>query len=276
MRAGAEFPFTRSTNRADWPEFLPGFVRRRGMSRATQVILVCSARARLGKTLVSRLLVEYCRADAQPVVAYTINPIDVALGDFLPAAADTVSLAETKGQMALFDHLVLDDAVTKVVDIGHQALDKFFTIAYDIELAAEARGCGIDVIVAYVADPSDLSARTYTALQARFPEFAFVPVFNEAVARGIQFQSMFVARPGGTQPLNIPKLAPQVHAIVDHYPFSFIEFLRRPPPNLPRALLDEVDGLVKRFNRQWRETELSLLLNRLRASLSDKLPRTGI
>jgi hypothetical protein len=72
MRAGAESPHTLSP----WPEFLPGFVRRRGVSRVTQVILVCSARARIGKTLLSRLIVEYCRADAQPVAAYTIHPID--------------------------------------------------------------------------------------------------------------------------------------------------------------------------------------------------------
>jgi hypothetical protein len=239
------------------------------MSRATQVILVCSARARIGKTLLARMIVEYCRADAQPVTAYTLNPIDVALGDFLPDVVNTVSLAETRGQMALFDRLVMDDATTKVVDIGHQALDKFFTLAYDIEFAAEARDRGIDVIVAYVADPSDLSVRTFAALQARFPEFAFVPVFNDAVARGIEFRSQFPAKPGGTQPLLIPKMSPQVHAIADHHPFSFTEFLRRPPANLPRALLDEVDGFVKRVSRQWRETELSLLLNRLRVSLSD-------
>ena len=231
--------------------------------------------ARIGKTLLSRLIVEYCRADTQPVAAYTINPIDVALGDFLPDAVSTVSLAETRGQMALFDRLVMNDATTKVVDIGDQALDPFFTIAYDIELAAEARGRGIDVIVAYVADPSDLSSRTYAALQARFPEFAFVPVFNDAVARGIEFRSMLAARPGGTQPLLLPKMSPQVHAIADHHPFSFIHFLRNPPSNLPRALRDEVDGFVKRVNRQWREIELSLLLNRLRLSLSDSSPASG-
>jgi hypothetical protein len=239
------------------------------MSRATQVILVCSARARIGKTLLARLLVEYCRANTQPATAFTINPIDVALGDFLPDAVSTVSLAETRGQMALFDRLVMDDATTKIVDIGHQALDKFFTLAYDIEFAAEARGRGIDVIVAYVAEPSDLSTRTYAALQARFPEFAFVPVFNEAVARGIEFHNMFSARPGGVQPLHLPKMSPQVHAIVDQHPFSFMRFLNNPPLNLPRALREEVDGFVKRFNRQWREIELSLLLNRLRASLAD-------
>ena len=262
-------------DRSRWPEFLPGFVRRRGMSRATQVILVCSARPRIGKTLLARLFVEYCRADSQPVAAYTINPIDVALGDFLPETVNTVSLAETRGQMALFDRLVMDDATTKIVDIGHQALDKFFTLAYDIEFASEARGRGIDVIVAYVADPSDLSVRTFSALQSRFPEFAFVPVFSDAVARGIEFRSMFSAKPAGTQPLMIPKMSSQVHAIADHHPFSFVEFLRRPPSNLPRTLLDEVDGFVKRFNRQWRETELSLLLNRLRTSLSDSSRAPG-
>jgi hypothetical protein len=255
--------------RSAWPELSPHMARRRGgVSRPTQVYLVCSARARVGKTLLARLIVEYCRADAQPVTAYTIDPIDVALNDFLPGVATTISLTETREQMKLFDRLVIDDATTKIVDIGHQAVDKFFTIAYDIEFAAEAHGRGIDVLVAYLADPSDLSQRTYMALRARFPEFSFVPVFNDAIARGLDFRNMFPASSGGIHALTIPQMSPGVHVIADQHPFSFTDFLRRPPVNAPRSLLDDIEGFVKRVHRQLRETELSLLLNRLRHSLA--------
>jgi hypothetical protein len=259
-----------------WPRGLPHLMpARTGNRRPTQVHLVCSARARVGKTLLARLLVEFCRIDAHPITAYTINPIDVALNDFLPGAASTISLTETKGQMALFDKLIIDDATTKVVDIGHQAVDQFFTLAYDIEFATEARTRGIDVMVFFVADPSELSRRTYAALRERFPEFSFVPVFNDAIARGVDFRNMFPAGPGGVQPLMIPKMPASVHNLADTHPFSFTDLLRRPPAMFPRELFDEIDGFLKRVHRQLRETELSLLLNRLRVSLAENSQPSG-
>ncbi|MGZ3412201.1 MAG: hypothetical protein ACXU80_17830 [Xanthobacteraceae bacterium] len=255
-------------HRFAWPE-PPAHLLRRRSSRPTQVYLICSARPRIGKTLLARLIIEYCRADGQPLTAYTIDPIDVALNDFLPGISTTISLTETRGQMTLFDRLVIDDATTKVVDIGHKSLDKFFTLAYDIEFAAEAHMRGIDVVVAFLADPSELSQRTYTALRARFPEFSFVPIFNDAVARGIDFRNMFPASSGGVHALTIPQLSPGALAITDRYPFSLSDFLRRPPSNLPNTLLDEIEAFVKRVHRQLRETELSLLLNKLRHSLAE-------
>ncbi|HVG51358.1 MAG TPA: hypothetical protein VM867_06990, partial [Xanthobacteraceae bacterium] len=147
-------------------------------------------------------------------------------------------------------------------------LDRFFTIAYDIELGSEAKRKGIDVIVAYVADPSDMSQRTYAALRARFPEFSFVPVFNDWLARGLDFRSHFPASSGGVHAVNLPQMPAAVHAIADRHPFSFNEFLRRPPSIAPRALIDDVNAFRKRVFRQLRETELSLLLNRLRLTLS--------
>src|SRR5262245_15209201 len=112
---------------AAWPEARPYFsTRRNGISHSTQIYLVCSARARLGKTTLARLIVEYCRADAQPEIGYTIDPIESSLNDFLPASSRIIPISETPGQMALFDRLVIDDATTKIVDIGHQALDRFF------------------------------------------------------------------------------------------------------------------------------------------------------
>ena len=60
---------------------------------------------------------------------------------------------------------------------------------------------------------------------------------------------------------------------------SPVMFARSKSPkmvNLPRALLDEIDTFVKRFSRQWRETELSMLLTRLRVSLSDNPQKTEV
>jgi hypothetical protein len=257
--------------RYGWPE-LPAQAPRRHTSRPTQVYLICSARPRLGKTLLARLIVEYCRADGQPVAAYTVDPLDVSLEDFLPGAATPISLTETRGQMTLFDRLILDDATTKVLDLGHKSLDRFFTLAYDIEFAAEARSRGIDVVVAFLAEPTDISQRTYHVLRARFPEFTFLPIFNDAVARGIDFRNMFPPGSGGVHPLIIPQLSAAALAITDRYPFSFVEFLRRLPPNLPRGLLDEIEAFIKKTQRQLRETELSLLLNKLRHSLEAPPP----
>jgi hypothetical protein len=45
------------------------------------------------------------------VTAYTLDPIDVALNDFLPGVATTIALTETREQMKLFDRLVIDKKI---------------------------------------------------------------------------------------------------------------------------------------------------------------------
>ena len=61
-------------------------------------------------------------------------------------------------------------------------------------------------------------------------------------------------------------------AIIDTPPFSFAEFRRAPPADMPEFLADELESWLKRTYLQIREMELRLLLSNLRGSLEDADP----
>jgi hypothetical protein len=242
------------------------------MSGSTHVFIVCSPRARVGKTLVARLIAEFYLASDRPVSAFDLEPFEPALVEFLPAIASRVSLADTRGQMALFDRLILDDDKAKVIDLGHLALEKFFSVAFDIGFAAEARKKGISALVMYVADQTTTALSTFNALRDKFPDFGFVPVLNDAIARGPELRRQFPASAGGVAPLHIPQLSASLRTVIDRRAFSFAE-ARRKPPQLAPALRDELEGFVKRLFRELREIELALLMKNLNSTLADSASR---
>ena len=88
------------------------------MQRRTPVFIVTSSRPRVGKTLVARALTEYFCGQSRPVAAFDVNPGEFKLIDHLPAYTAAASIGDTRGEMALFDQLVAEDEVPKVVDLG--------------------------------------------------------------------------------------------------------------------------------------------------------------
>ena len=150
-------------------------------------------RPRVGKTLIARALTEYFCAQSRPVAAFDVNPDEFTLIDHLPAYTAAASLNDTRGEMALFDQLVLEDEVPKVVDLGHQLFERFFAVMQQIDFTAEARRRAIAPMVLFVADPDERARQGYAMLTDRFPDLPLVPVFNESVQRVGAYRATFPA-----------------------------------------------------------------------------------
>ena len=88
------------------------------MTQQTPLYIIASPRPRVGRTMIARLLVEFFRSNNRPVVGYDLNPGEPTLGGYFPDLVWTVDIADTCGQMALFDRLVADDWRTTVIDLG--------------------------------------------------------------------------------------------------------------------------------------------------------------
>jgi hypothetical protein len=239
------------------------------MGRKTPVYIVCSPRPRVGKTLVARLITDFYRTDERQVVAYDIDPVEVGLTDFLPDVAQRISLSDTRDQMRLFDRLVVADDRPKVIDVGVRAMEPLFSIAADIDLAAEARAHDVAVMIVYIADGTEVSRHTYVDLRTRFSDLVFVPVYNDVVARGTDYRRLFPAGASAVQPLTIPQYTPSLAALIDKPPFSFAEFRHHPPLGVPPYRREEMNNFTNRVFRQLREIELWLLMSSLRPSLVD-------
>ena len=108
--------------------------------------------------------------------------------------------------MALFDRLIADDGVAKVVDLGHESFAPFFALASQIGLVEEASNHGIVTAILFLLTPDASSVEAYGSLRKRFRRAMFVPVQNEILGPA-QHRGRYPIGPGALT-VRLPLLAP--------------------------------------------------------------------
>ncbi|MGB7260115.1 MAG: hypothetical protein WBD48_18745 [Pseudolabrys sp.] len=233
------------------------------MSLRSSVIIVASPRPRVGKTLLARLLIDYQLHNERAVVGFDLNGDNAALAQFLPERAAIADIGSITGQMALFDRLVADDGIAKVVDLGHETLEAFVTVASEIGFAEEARRHGVAPAVLYVMTPDMTSVEAYKALRKRLPQAMLVPVQNMMLGDG-PYRDKY---PASATPVRLPVLAPAMRKFADRPPFSFAAASSTSAIDVPIDRHLELSHWVRRIFLEFREMELQLLLVDLQSSL---------
>jgi len=99
---------------------------------ATPVYIICSPRPQVGKTLIARLLSEFLLLKNGGVTAFDINLKEPSLLDYLPNLTETADVIDTYGKMQLMDRVIVDDGMSKVIDLGFHAFDEFFKMSDEI------------------------------------------------------------------------------------------------------------------------------------------------
>jgi hypothetical protein len=258
------------SRRATTPIDLPG----RGASqlaaepkRRSAIFIVSSPRPQVGKTFVARLVIDFLRLEGSAVSAFDLNPSGDALIDYLPVRALPGDLGDIRDQMVLFDSLIAEDGIAKVVDVGHASFERFFAIMAEIGFLREAQRRSIELTILFAADPHPVSVRAYADLQRRFRNALLVPVFNEAILKGQKLRHHYTFSRAAAVPLQIPALAPMLKAQIDKPPYSFVDVHDTLPMAIPIGLAFELRSWTRRTFLEFRELELRLLLEKLRASL---------
>jgi len=236
-----------------------------GTKRPTFVFIVTSARPQVGKTFIARLLIDFLRRDRAEPVAYDLNPSGDALTDYLPNLAITADIGDIRGQMALFDNLIVDDGIAKVVDLGNACFMRFFSISEEIGFIKEALQRSVEPIVLFAADAHPVAIRAYADLRLRGA--IVVPVFNEAILKGRTLREQYPFTRAAAVPLQIPQLGPTLKEQIETTRYSFIDFHDRLPMAIPAELALELRAWTRRTFLEFRELELRLLLQKLRTSL---------
>lgn len=238
------------------------------MAQVTPLYIIASPQPRVGKTLIARLLIEFFSAGKRPVVGYDINPQDPALAGHLPHLVFTANVADTRGQMALFDQLIADHSSTVVIDLGYGPFEQFFTVIAEIGFVAEARQRSIEPIVLFVADRTPATVRAYAALRRRLPAATFVPVHNEAVSVTFEAEDFPPSR-AECRMIRISRLSPIVRGVLDRPSFSFGAHIgeRSSGPT-------EIHSWIGSVFAEFRELELRLIMGRL-TSLLGSTPTPG-
>ena len=229
------------------------------MERRTPLYIVCSSRPRVGKTLLARAFAEFHRAEQRPVACFDVNPDEFALMDYLPGFTAVATVADTRGQIALFDEVLTTDRVPRIVDLGHASLDHFFTVIEQIDFVEEARRRAIAPVALFVADADRRSRHGYDMLRGRFSRLPMVPVINEALPQAMRFRDDFPGTRLGGPPLVIPALSPMVRGVIERPSFSFAAIAADPTT--------ELSGWTRRVFIAFRELELRMMLADLTPAL---------
>ncbi|MBO0717619.1 MAG: hypothetical protein J2P55_09850 [Rhizobiales bacterium] len=231
------------------------------MPQQTQLYIVASRHPRVGKTLLTRLLIEFLRISGRPMVGYDLDPREPALAGYFPSLVWPVDIADTRGQMALFDRILADHWRTTVIDLGQGLFDQFFKVMTEIGFDDEARQKLIQPIVLFIADAAPFTAQTYTELRGRLKQTIFVPVHNEAASFMMIAQDFPPSSPK-YETLRIPRLSPIVRGVIDRPGFSFSAYMSQQPGGPT-----EVHSWIGQIFAEFRELELQLLIGELESSL---------
>jgi hypothetical protein len=231
------------------------------MPQRTPLYIIASRHPRVGKTLIARLLIEFFRLSGRLLVGYDLDPREPALAAFFPNLVSAVDIADTRGQMALFDRVIADNWRTTVIDLGDGLFEQFFAVMAEIGFAQEARRRLIEPIVLFITDSAPTTARSYIELRRRLRQTTFVPVHNEAAS------FMFIPKDfPPTRPecgvIRIPRLSPIVRGVIDRPGFSFGAHLANQTGGPT-----EVHSWIGTIFAQFRELELRLLIGELESSL---------
>ena len=216
----------------------------------TPVFIICSPRPLVGKTLTARLLSEFLLLKHGAVAAFDINLKEPSLIEYLPDVTETAEVDDTFGKMALMDRLIVNDGVSKVIDLGFHAFDEFFKMSEEIGFLKEAARRGVAPIILFVADTDRASARGYAMLTQQIPDNALITVDNELVVLG----ELPAAMDRG-QVVRIAALPVFLKTYIDRLTFSFTGYLRN-----ERDRSTELHQWIRRNYSSFRDLEMNLIL----------------
>ena len=231
------------------------------------IYVVCSPTRQVGKTLLARLLTDYCVASRRPVNAFDLADESPQLNDYAPDHSKVVDIGDIRSQVRLFDSLVATKDVTKIIDVDRRQFGNFFIIAHKIQLFEEARRQGIEPVLLFLIDPNPKAAKAYATLHDWFPEVTLLPVRNQLVARGVPRGGDFPHMSRLSVCLEIPLLRPALQAAVDNEGFSFVDLGSGSPHGLSGQYQDELQLWFRRVRVQLQALELSLLFERVLTEL---------
>jgi hypothetical protein len=236
------------------------------MSFRNSVTIVASPRPRVGKTMLARLLIDFHLQEGHSVAGFDLNNEEGRLAEFLPEYVTPSAVGEIKGQMALFDRLIAGDDTTKIVDLGNEAFESFFSVADRIDFAGEARKRSIAPAILFVLTPDRTSSEAYRSLRKRFPQATLAPVHNEMLGSA-QHRDKYDLIGSGATVVHLPMLAPAFRKYVDKPPFSFADSRLAATFDVPIDVNIELQRWLRKVYLEFRELDLRVLLADLKSSI---------
>jgi hypothetical protein len=231
------------------------------------VIIVASPRPRVGKTLLARLLGDFYRYERRRATGYDFNTDENSLRKFQPEQTVAASIDDVRGQMALFDSLIVENDQVKVIDLNAGSFSAFFSFSQQIGFMDEALARGIAPVVFFFLTPDLSSAESYRELVRNFPNAFFAPVHNE-IFGSTQHRDRY-SLSSKEWVMRLPALAPNLRKHVERPPFYFADKTIANSTKIPLDLHIELQRWLRRtyseirdFDRRVRAFEAQVALDK--------------
>jgi len=176
-------------------------------------------------------------------------------------------IATTPAAVAMFDQLVVNDGVPKVVDIGEAWYWRFFSLCEEVGFVEETRRRGFELVILFPAEANAAASLAYDKLRRQLSRVLVVAVLNEAILQGRKVRDHYPFVRSAAVPLQIPTLPPALKTHAERSALTFTEFHAKLPMSVPMGHAYELRSWTKRAFLEFREFELRLLLEKLQQSL---------
>ena len=123
------------------------------------------------------------------------------------------------------------------------------------------------MIVLYAANAHPTSVKAYDILQRRLPSLILAPVFNDGILKGKKLRDQYPFTRAAAVPLQIPLLPPPLKTHAERSGLSFVDFHSQSSAPVPIGPAFELRSWTKRVFLEFRELELRLLMEKVKASL---------
>jgi hypothetical protein len=230
------------------------------MKSRTYIYIVCSPVGRVGKTTAARLLADYFLLSGRNFSGFDTDPREPVFARWFPDQVAVVDLSTVQGNMALFDPLLVNDGVPKIVDLWHRSWDGFFSVLSDTEFIAEARRVSVEPVWLYVVDGSAYSIGVANDLADCYPDVGMVTVNNEGAAPLGEASFDQLARYPAIRTFKIGALDPILRQTMETAHFSLSRFMLAPPTGMSIVVRSGLRSWYGRVLAQFQSFELNTTL----------------
>ena len=230
------------------------------MAPRTLVFIVCSPHARAGVTTTSRLLTDFFLSQGTFVEGFDTDPHEPRYATLFPKIARIVDVTDIKGQISLFDRLLVHDETPKIVDVWHRSFDRFFSTVREIGFFEEARRNGVEPIIVYQVDGTESALASALALHSSWKDLWMISVQNEGAAPLDEAPQDLLLRYPTRGKFVIPPLDAPIARRLDDYDISLASFLQSPPPDVSIVVRAALKSWLQQIFTQFQSFEMRLNL----------------
>jgi hypothetical protein len=228
------------------------------MSRRTLVFFICSPHSRTGVTTAARLLTDYYLSRGVPVEGFDTDSREPCYALRFPHLSRVVDLYDVRGQISLFDRLLVADGAPKIVDVWSRAFDQFFATIAEIGFLDEAGRAGVEPIVLYQSDSTATAASNARLLNTTWPKLWLTAIHNEGSAPLAPHAHEILSHYAARGKLVIPRLESAIAETLKDSNLSFADFLAHPPPAMSIVLRAALKAWLVPIFTQFQSLELRL------------------